>query len=253
MIRLIDILKEISNDEAPYGVLFLDSNKILVGDDHKNPIQLSNELYNTILKVGKQYGYYGEGIGIEYNKAVTQSDIYKTLKDSGAKYLGSWDKDIEVPDTERYAYIATLFSNPTENNRVATLMNKVKGNETIFNLLIRTFELWTERGLELTAADLKRFLQEMSENGYDFYKWAQKPATQDNLQSFIDAGEKLMWPDNWEDYPNKAGKLARRETIIRDNWLIKNSKPGIYFIGNGHLKDISKMTGKSIIGGQKIK
>jgi hypothetical protein len=252
MIRLTDILNEISNTKAPYGVLFLDSNKILVGDNHKDAIQLSKDIHNKILNVARQYGYYGEGIGIEYNKGIIKSDIYKALKNNSAEYKGSWDNKIEIPDTEKYTYIATLFSNPTENNRVPKLMNKVKDGETIFNLLARTFDDWTQQGLNLTSADLKRFLQEMSENGIDFYKWAQRPATQSNIQSFIDAGEKLMWPDNWEDYPNKAGKLARRETMIRDRWLIDKAPAGVYFIGNGHLKDISKTAGKGIIDGNLI-
>jgi len=252
MIRLTDILKEALRNEAPYGVLFLDPNKILVGDNHTDPMPLSKDLQDTILKVAIKYGYYGEGIGIEYNKGVTRSEIYSSLKNSGARYLGSWDDKIEIPSSEKYAYIATLFSNPYENDTVEKIMNQVDGGETIFDTLVKTFDLWGQPGLGLTAADLKRFLQEMSEKGIDFYDWSQKIISHAELQSFIDAGDKLMWPDNWQEYPNKAGKLARRETIIRDNWLIQKAPKGVYFIGAGHLLDIAKMTGKAIVDGHSI-
>lgn len=252
MIKLTDILKEALRNEAPYGVLFLNSNKILVGDNHMDPILLSKDLQDTILKVAIKYGYYGEGSGIEYNKAVIRSEIYNTLKNSEANYLGSWDDKIEIPNSEKYSYVAVLFSNPYENDTVEKIMNEVDGGETIFDTLVKTFDLWGQPGLGLTAADLKRFLQEMSEKGIDFYDWSQKIISHAELQSFIDAGEDLMWPDNWQEYPNKAGKLARRETLIRDNWLIQKAPNGVYFIGAGHLLDISKMTGKGIIDGHSI-
>jgi hypothetical protein len=256
MIKLLDILKEMSasaTNKAPQGVLFLTSNKILVGDNHHDPVELSEELFDTILKIGKSKGYYGEGIGIGHNPGVMSSEIYKALKDSGAQYKGSWDDKVNIPKEEKYTYLATLFSNPTENKRVPRLMSRVKKDETIFDLLAKTFDDYTQPGLGLTKNDLKKFLEEISEKGIDFIKLSQQPATEKNLQSFIDKGEKLTWPaKDWEKYPNKAGKIARRETIIRDNWLIKEAPPGVYFIGSGHLKDISKMSGIKIIGGEKI-
>jgi hypothetical protein len=255
MIRLIDLLKEMSanaKNYAPQGVLFLNSNKILVGDNHRDPIKLSKELFDTILKIGKSEGYYSEGIGIQHNPGVMASQIYKVLKDSKAQYKGSWDDKVKIPEEEKYVYLATLFSNPTENKRVPTLMSKVKKDKTIFNLLDRTYDDYTQPGLGLTSSDLKKFLKEISEKGINFIKLSQQPATEKNLQSFIDKGEKLTWPSNWEKYPNKAGQMARRETIIRDTWLIEKAPPGIYFIGSGHLKDISEMSDKKIIGGKKI-
>jgi len=236
--------------KAPQGVLFLEPNKVLIGDNHRDAVELSQDLYDKIVDLANQYGYYGEGSGIEYNKGVTKSKIYKQFKNSAAKYLGSWDDKIVIPADKKYAYIYALFSNPTENDRVPKLMSKLEPGETIFDLLNRTYDDWTQPGLGLTSEDLKRFLQEMSEKGYDFYELSQQPVTRERLQIFIDAGDKLMWPDNWEEYPNKAGKLARQETIIRDTWLIQKAPAGVYFIGSGHLLDIAKMTGKSIIGGE---
>ena len=258
MIRLIDLLREITEmsasakNKAPQGVLFLSPKKVLVGDNHYDPVELSEELFDTVLSIGRSYGYYGEGIGIGYNKGVISSEIYRALKNSGAQYKGSWDDKVKIPKEEKYVYIATLFSNPTENKRVPTLLSKVKDGESIFNLLARTFDDYTQPGLGLTGDDLRKFLEEASEKNTDFIKLSQKPATEKNLQNFIDKGEKLTWPSNWEKYPNNAGKLARRETILRDTWLIEDAPPGLYFIGSGHLKDISKMSGEKIIDGSSI-
>lgn len=241
-----------AKNKAPQGVLFLSPKKVLVGDNHYDPVELSEELFDTVLSIGRSYGYYGEGIGIGHNKGVISSEIYRALKNSDAQYKGSWDDRVKIPKEEKYVYIATVFSNPTENKRVPRLLAKVKNGDTIFDLLSREVNNHTQPGLNLDSTDLKRFLEEASEKGIDFIKLSQKPATEENLQDFIDKGEKLTWPSNWESYPNKAGKLARRETILRDTWLIKSAPPGVYFIGSGHLKDISKMTGEKIIDGSSI-
>jgi hypothetical protein len=254
--KLKSQLQEIAKDAvntAPQGVLELQPKvKVLVGDNHHDSVELSKDLFNSILDIGIKYGFYGEGKGIEFNPGVMSSKIYKALKDAKATYKKSWDDKVTIPNDEKYVYIATVFSNPTENNRVARLLSKAKDSDTIFDLLAREVNNHTQKGLNLGANDLKKFLEEMSEKGIEFIKLSKQKATKENLQNFIDKGEQLTWPSNWKEYPNKAGKLARRETIIRDQWLIDKAPPGVYFIGSGHLTDIAKMTGKNIIDGSKI-
>lgn len=254
--KLKSQLQEIAKDDvntAPQGVLELQPKvKVLVGDNHYDSVELSKDLFNSILEIGIKYGFYGEGKGIEFNPGVMSSKIYKALKDAKATYKKSWDDKVTIPNDEKYVYIATVFSNPTENNRVARLLSKAKDSDTIFDLLAREVNNHTQKGLNLGANDLKKFLEEMSEKGIEFIKLSKQKATKENLQNFIDKGEQLTWPSNWKEYPNKAGKLARRETIIRDQWLIDKAPPGVYFIGSGHLKDIAKMIGKNIIDGSKI-
>lgn len=249
--KLQEIAKGVIN-KAPQGVLFLNTKKVLVGDNHHDSVELSKDLFNSILTIGTEYGFYGEGKGIEFNPGVMSSEIYKALKDAKATYKKSWDDKVKIPNDEKYVYIATVFSNPTENNRVPRLLSKVKDSDTIFDLLSREVNNHTQPGLNLGAIDLKKFLEEMSEKGINFINLSKQPATQENLQSFINKGEQLTWPSNWQEYPNKAGKLARRETILRDQWLIKEAPSGLYFIGSGHLKDIAKMANKKIIDGSEI-
>ena len=83
-----------------------------------------------------------------------------------------------------------------------------------------------------------------SEGKYDFLKMSQQPATQENLTRFLKAGEALMWPSNWEQYPNKAGKIAKAATVdVRDQYLATR-KAGVYVTGSGHLKAVQNITGK---------
>lgn len=56
---------------APWGIIFDGEDKILVGDMHQIPVELSKELEDKVVNVANQYGYYGEGIGLEHNEAIT--------------------------------------------------------------------------------------------------------------------------------------------------------------------------------------
>ena len=53
-----------------------------------------------------------------------------------------------------------------------------------------------------------------------------------------------MWPSNWEQYPNRAGKIAKAATVdVRDQYLATR-KAGVYVTGSGHLKAVQNITGK---------
>ena len=85
---------------------------------------------------------------------------------------------------------------------------------------------------------------------------SKQESNEETLSEFLDIGEDLQWPENWEEYPNMAGKFARIATTMRDLFLI-NSKPGVYFVGAGHLADIVRMQeveelNLKLIGGEDI-
>jgi hypothetical protein len=246
MIKLLEILKEVLKgiDKAPYGVIFFGNDKILVGDNHKNPIEFSQDLFDKILNIGKQHGYYGEGSGISNNPAVKNSEIHKALIDAEATDKGSWDKLIKVPNKSDFLY--AIFSNVEENKRLQQLLAATSKGDTIYDVLQKTRNDWAAtKGT--SSSDLDKFLQDAS-GTYDFIELSKELATKESLNTFLNSGEKDMWPSNWKDYPNPSGKVARRATKFRDEWLIK-AGPGVYFVGDGHLKDISEMDGgKKIIG-----
>lgn len=250
MIKLIDILKEIleGTNQAPYGLMFFGNNKVLVGDNHSDPIELSKDLQDKIVNIGKQYGYYGEGSGISNNPAVKNSEVYKALIDAEAKDKGSWDALIKPPNKSDFLY--ALFANVKENNRLKKLLAAVQEGDTIYDVIQRTKnDFAATKGT--SNSDLDKFLKDIS-GTYDFVKLSKQPATKENLNNFLNKGESDMWPENWKKYPNPSGKVARNATKFRDEWIIK-AGPGVYFIGNGHLKDVAEMEGGGkIIGGEKI-
>lgn len=247
MIKLLDILKEIldGTNQAPYGLMFFGDNKVLVGDNHDNPIELSKDLQDKIVNIGKQYGYYGEGSGISNNPAVKNSEVYKELVNIKATDKKSWDDLIKSPNKSDFLY--ALFANVKENHRLEKLLAAVQEGDTIYDVLQRTRNDWSAtKGT--SNSDLDKFLKNASGN-YDFTQMSKSQATRAHLKKFLTLGEKDMWPSNWEEYPNPSGKVARNATTLRDEWLIK-AGPGVYFVGNGHLKDIAKMKGSGkIIGG----
>lgn len=250
MIKLVDILKEVleGNNQAPYGLMFFGDNKVLVGDNHEDPIQLSKDLQDKIVNIGTKYGYYGEGSGISNNPAVKTSEVYKALIDAKAPDKGSWDDLIKPPNKSDFLY--ALFANVEQNDRLKKLLAAVQEGDTIYDVVKRTKnDFAATKGT--SNSDLDKFLKDIS-GTYDFVKLSKQPATEKNLNDFLNKGESDMWPENWKEYPNPSGKIARKATKFRDEWIIK-AGPGVYFIGSGHLKDVAEMEGGGkIIGGKKI-
>jgi hypothetical protein len=256
MMGLIIETKE--NGYAPWGIIFDGENKILVGDMHQTPIELSKDLEKKVISIANKYGYYGEGIGLEYNKAVTDSKFYKELDPK--MYKGSWDEKLiksgKIKNNDKKVFLYALFSNVTENHRLKILMKQTKKGETILELLHKTIPTWSaEMGeFNLNKKDVEDFLKSISEDNVDFFEMSKKEVTKENLKDFLTKGEELQWPKNWQEYPFKAGKVARKATTIRDKFLI-NTGQGVYFVGAGHLKDIIQMKegeGLKLFGGEKI-
>jgi len=260
------LTEEEQNQGIPYGIIEFSDDKILVGDMHQTPLELPDEWVKKIVNVANMYGYYGEGIGLNHNEAITKSNFYDMLDTK--KHMGSWDKMLansgEIPKDKEYLFLYSLFSNPKQNHRLEMLLDNTNDGDTIFDVLLKTIPDWSaEMGqFNLGEKDLKKFLKEISEVGNDFINMSKQDATKENLSNFLDIGEDLQWPETkenpnlWRQYPHKAGKFARDATIIRDRFLI-NMGPGVYFVGAGHLKDIVDMPeGKELelklIGGEKI-
>jgi predicted CopG family antitoxin len=245
MIKLLDLVKEILDgaNQAPYGLMFFGDNKVLVGDNHNNPIEFSKDLQDKIVSIGKTHGYYGEGSGISNNPAVKNSEVYKELVNVKAADKKSWDDLIKSSNKSDFLY--ALFANVKENHRLEKLLKAKQKGDTIYDVIQRTRNDWAAtKGT--SNSDLDNFLKDASGN-YDFTQMSKSEATVANLKDFLRKGEKDMWPSNWKDYPNPSGKVARKATTLRDEWLIK-AGPGVYFVGEGHLKDIANMKGS----GKKI-
>jgi len=231
MLSFQDFLLE-AIGEAPYGVILDGTDKAYVGIEHGKPITLSNDLVTKIKNIGTKGGYYYEGTGGD-RKNVSQyfggNSIYKS----------SWDDDI-IKTIKGYPieYMYTLFTNTNVNKQKENLPAPSK---TIFESILKNnlkFAYFKDRPLD--ADTLTKFLQACSQDNIDFVKMSNLKATKQNCNKFLDTGEKLMWPKNWQDYPNKAGKLAKKVEDYRNQYLL-DQKSGVYFMGSGHLLDLLKM------------
>ena len=260
------LTEEEIKQEIPYGIIKFSDDKILVGDMHQTPLELPDEWVKEIVKVANSKGYYGEGIGLKHNEAVTKSNFYHLLDPN--MEIDSWDKKLiesgEVPKDKEYIFLYALFSNPKENHRLEKLLDNVDEGDTIFDILLKTIPDWSADvgKFNLGERELKKFLEEISEGNHNFIEMSEQEATEENLSHFLNVGEHLQWPETkenpnlWRQYPHKAGKFARTATTIRDQFLI-NATPGVYFVGAGHLKDIVEMPegkklGLKVVGGSKI-
>jgi hypothetical protein len=215
------------------SAVFLNPTTVVVGQAHGQPLELSPDTLKKIQSIAAKHGAYYEGNGTDRSYTKGQID----------RYVGSWDDEVAKtasPNDPKWLYV--LFANVDENNRVQRV--GVDPKDTIFNRLLTTAQDNSFQGIGYTSQALQNFLQMASEGKYDFVKMSQQPATQENLTRFLKAGEALMWPSNWEQYPNRAGKIAKAATVdVRDQYLATR-KAGVYVTGSGHLKAVQNITGQ---------
>jgi GNAT superfamily N-acetyltransferase len=215
------------------SAVFLNPTTVVVGQAHGQPLELSPNTLKQIQAIAAKHGAWYEGNGTDRGYTKGQID----------RYVGSWDDEVaKTADSNDPKWIYVLFANVDENNRVQRV--GIDPNDTIFNRLLDTAKDNSFQGIGYTSQALQKFLQMASEGKYDFLKMSQQPATQENLTRFLKAGEALMWPKNWKQYPNKAGKIAKAATVdVRDQYLATR-KAGVYVTGIGHLTAVQNITGK---------
>ncbi len=223
------------------SAVFLNPTTVVVGQTHGQPLELSPNTLKQIQAIAAKHGAWYEGNGTDRGYTKGQID----------RYVGSWDDEVaKTVSSNDPKWLYVLFANVDENNRVQRV--GIDPNDTIFNRLLDTAKDNSFQGIGYTSQTLKKFLQMASEGKYDFLKMSQQPATQENLTRFLKAGEALMWPSNWEQYPNKAGKIAKAATVdVRDQYLATR-KAGVYVTGIGHLKAVQNITGKQGVAEGKI-
>ncbi len=228
-----------SDANAPYGVVDM-GDKIIVGSPHGDQIPLSDELKSRIQDVAGKSGVWYEGTGgdIEQNKSLFP------------KYQGSWDEQV-AKNVEGYPveYMAPMFSNVEVNKPHEVYANPDK---SIFDSIVANQDkakYFKDRRFDADA--LRDFLTQGSEKDADLIRMSQLPATKENLNKFFSTGERLMWPNNWQEYPNRLGKIAKRFEESRNQYLL-NAPPGVYVTGAGHIPELRGMNKDlKIIGGER--
>jgi predicted GNAT family acetyltransferase/phage gp37-like protein len=211
---------------AKSNVIFLNDAAAVVGQEHGKKLKLSPDDAEKIKAIADQHGAWYEGNGMD-------QELTKGIIDD---YQGSWDDDLLSPAIKGYpaAFLYVLFSNIKEND---TVKGKIGSDpdSTIFDRILNTqpsTNYFPDR--QFDAATLEKFLQSVSEGPHNFVQMSQAPATEQNVAKFFKLGERLMWPSNWEEYPNRAGRVAKSVNDLRDKFLASR-KRGVYVTGSDHL------------------
>lgn len=232
---------------APYGVIFDGDNKAYVGSAHGKLITMSKDLKDRIMEIVEEHGIWYEGTG---GDASTHRAFFGFGKTG---YKDSWD-DVFERNVGGYPhqYLYTIVSNTKVNEQLKTL---TKPSMTIFDSIMKAQDKvgYFKDGRKFSKLVLTRFLKAISEGKHDFVEMGELKATKANVKRFLDAGEKLMWPSDWEEYPKRAGKLAKLANDERNKWLLKQ-KSGVYVMGSGHLFDLKRLKSTlKIVDGDRAK
>ena len=214
------------NNSSVPNVIFINDKAAVVGQEHGKKLKLSPDDAKKIKAIADQHGAWYEGNGMD--QALTKGII--------DDYEGSWDDDLLSPAIKGYPapFLYVLFSNIKEND---TVKGKIGSDpdSSIFNRILNTqpsTNYFPDR--QFDADTLAKFLRSVSEGPYDFVQMSQAPATEQNVAKFFNLGERLMWPSNWEEYPNRAGRVAKSVNDLRDKFLASR-KHGVYVAGSDHL------------------
>ena len=207
-------------------VIFVGNDTAIVGQEHGKRLQLSDLDAERVRDIAQQHGAWYEGNGMDRKLTAGIIDDYK----------GSWDDDLLSPAIKGYPapFLYVLFSNIKENDTVEGKIG-FDPESTIFDRILDTqpsTNYFPDRRFD--AETLEKFLQAVSEGPYDFVQMSQAPATESNVRKFFTQGEQLMFPDNWAEYPNRAGRVAKSVNDLRDKFLASR-KRGVYVTGSDHL------------------
>ena len=233
--RKQDIEESNESNKSSDNVLFLNPNAVIVGQEHGKKLKLSANNIEKIKAIADEHGAWYEGNGMDQKFTKGIIDDYK----------GSWDDDLLSPKIKGYPspFLYVLFSNVKEND---TIKGKIgfDPKSTIFDRILDTqpsTNYFPDRKFD--ADSLEKFLKSVSEGPHDFVKMSQAPATEKNVTKFFTQGEKLMFPDNWEEYPYRAGRVAKSVNDLRDKFLASR-KQGVYVAGSDHLKAVEQFLNK---------
>ena len=216
-------------------ILFSGNKKAYVGVEHGKKLSIPSKDAEKVKAIAREHGAWVEGSGGDSEVAgIDRKDIN-----------GSWDDEFQKT-IKGYPpeFLYTVFTN-TEVNKQEN--NLTKPGMTILEAINKAQDkVGYFKDRKFTAQTIQKFLVAASEDDTDLLDMAQENATKENVKDFLMAGEDLMWPDNWDQYPNNAGKLAKKVNDQRQDFLVKQSS-GVFFVGSDHIKDLKKKSKNSTI------
>ena len=216
-------------------ILFSGNKKAYVGVEHGKKLSIPSKDAEKVKAIAREHGAWVEGSGGDSEVAgIDRKDIN-----------GSWDDEFQKT-IKGYPpeFLYTVFTN-TEVNKQEN--NLTKPGMTILEAINKAQnKVGYFKDRKFTAQTIQKFLVAASEDDTDLLDMAQENATKENVKDFLMAGEDLMWPDNWDQYPNNAGKLAKKVNDQRQEFLLKQPS-GVFFVGSDHIKDLKKKSKNSTI------
>jgi hypothetical protein len=221
-------------------IIFDGENKAYVGVEHGKKAAMSAQDANKLRTIAQRHGAYTEGDG---------GDIDAVAAIPKNAYAGSWDEKLQKK-VKGYPpeFLFTLFTNVEANNQAGELTNKGK---TIFDAVLSAqTSIAYLKDRKFDAQTLRKFLQSASSKDVDLLAMSQQEPSPEAVNKFLAAGEGLMWPENWDKYPNAAGKLAKKVNDQRQQFLI-NEQSGVFVVGSDHLKEIKKQIQEKQFNGIK--
>lgn len=228
---------------APYGLIET-KNKIIVGSPHGQLTELSPDLQEKVKNYAQKDGVFYEGSG---------GDIESNAPLFGKKesYKGSWDdhfsKSIKDYPSD---FLYTIFTNIEQNKQNQHLINE---KDSIKNQILKAQDkVGYFKDRQFDPKTLQKFLIDASDNDVDFNAMSNLPATKENVGRFLSVGEKKMWPENWQEYPNNAGKIAQKAENFRNDFIVNSPESGVFVVGSGHINELkNKYPQLNVIGGEK--
>lgn len=214
------------------SLIYESPDKVYFGVEHGETPKISPETLQKIKDIASKHGSWYEGVGGDIKPL-------QSILGTQDSYKGSWDDEFAKSVKDYPAeYLYTLFTNIKENNQGAHLINP---RSNIFDSILnaqKNVGFFKDRNFD--AETLRHFLDQASDSDTPLARWGQLPATANNVQRFLSSGEKKMWPNNWQEYPYNAGKLAQKAEEARNRYLL-DAGPGVYVTGSDHLKELQAL------------
>lgn len=226
--------------------------RIFVGVNHGVTPKLNADTNTIIQNAMKQNGYYHEGNGGD-------AEALKPLTGKH-KYNGSWDDKIESDlhsdkngnVVSPHYHMNRFFGNSPDGTK-KSIEKLTNPNATIRNTLHnnRNF-LFSDKknGSTMSHNEMEKFFDNADE---ETQKHGDMPATKENLQKFVDHGNKQIWDGNDVRRDTPLGNMAHQDQVKdREGWLINHAPTGVYYIGSGHIPSIAKQLERgsyTMIGG----
>lgn len=199
-----------------------DNRMMFVGVPHGSAPVVAPNTVQQVKSVGAENGFYYEGNGDD------REHVNRSF--GPINYRGSLDNLVNVPDGSRSNFLYTMFSNPPP--QTDAMVRRLTGSSSILDALDANRDDVAHEAVRgrLTRDDIVTFLRDTGLQDY-----ADRPATERDLRSFVDRGSSLMWPDNWEEFPNPAGRVAQAAAQQRLRSLTERGS-GVYFLGQDNLR-----------------